>query len=136
MLICSCSAPPLCPVLPVAVATRTHTLQVFSAQQLAQWLAAAGEPDPQATAAQLLSYNIITPAAANRAEADRLAAKLAAAVKTASSGIHGAEEVPFALTCEAPEPESGEALNVQFWWQGPARPANEVRRVAGRPNQA
>ncbi|KAG2439584.1 hypothetical protein HXX76_004936 [Chlamydomonas incerta] len=104
----------------------SHTLQVFSAQQLAQWLAAAGEPDPHATAAQLLSFNIITPAAAGRAEADRLAARLAAAVLTASSGVQGAEELPLALTCEAPEPESGEALNVQFWWQGPARPANEV----------
>ncbi|KAG2432426.1 hypothetical protein HYH02_012997 [Chlamydomonas schloesseri] len=104
----------------------SRTLQVFSAQQLAQWLAAAGEANPHDTATQLLSFNIITPAAADRAEADRLAAKLAAAVRTAASGIHGADEVPLALTSEAPEPESGDALNVQFWWQGPARPANEV----------
>lgn len=42
-----------------------------------------------------------------------------------------AEKLLLTLPTEAPHPAAGEALNTAFWWYGQARPANEVRGLAG-----
>ncbi|GFR43319.1 hypothetical protein Agub_g4387 [Astrephomene gubernaculifera] len=102
----------------------SRTFRVFSLAQLRQWLAAeAADPDPPATAAQLLAANLITPAAADCTAAAAAATKVAAA---AGKGGLAEEGVLLALVSEAPRPAAGEALNTQYWWQGPARPASEV----------
>ncbi|EFJ53261.1 hypothetical protein VOLCADRAFT_115835 [Volvox carteri f. nagariensis] len=36
------------------------------------------------------------------------------------------QQVLLTLPTEVPQPPAGKALNTQFWWQGPARPPNEV----------
>ncbi|GLC71620.1 hypothetical protein PLESTF_001142000 [Pleodorina starrii] len=102
----------------------SRAFRVFSLRRLLDWLSAAGETtDPRVTATRLLAANVIAAATLERQEADRVAA---AVTRGSVAGGAADDDALLMLSTEAPAPKPGEALNVQFMWQGPARPANEV----------
>ncbi|GIL48823.1 hypothetical protein Vafri_5253 [Volvox africanus] len=106
----------------------SHVFRVFTMRQLRDWLSSSGEADPWVVAIKLLTANTVTPATLDRAEAEHIAAAL---VDTGAAARHhttgeSKETLLLTLATETPRPPAGEALNTQFWWQGPARPANEV----------
>ncbi|GIL75698.1 hypothetical protein Vretimale_15254 [Volvox reticuliferus] len=110
----------------------SRVFRVFTARQLLDWLSSAGEADPWITATELLAANAVTPATLDRAEAEHVAAAVADAGSGSGTSVpHHAvgerkEMLLLTLATETPRPPAGEALNTQFWWHGPARPANEV----------
>ncbi|GLI62777.1 hypothetical protein VaNZ11_005523 [Volvox africanus] len=106
----------------------SRVFRVFTTRQLLDWLSSSGEADPWVIAIELLAANAVTPATLDRAEAEHIAAALVdagAAVRHQPAG-ESKETLLLTLAIETPRPPAGEALNTQFWWQGPARPANEV----------
>ncbi|PNH06292.1 hypothetical protein TSOC_007355 [Tetrabaena socialis] len=97
--------------------------------QLLSWLTAAGEPDPRTTALQLLSANLVAPAAAAPAMWGAGAAGAGAgeaAARALGGAVDATDATALMLVAEAPPPAAGQALNGHFQWQGPARPASEV----------
>ncbi len=99
---------------------RDKTLRVFSGRDLLDWLGGAGEADPLAAARRLLAANRVATAAAE-------------AEPGAAAALAGAAEaLVLTLVAEAPPPAPGQPLNGHYVWQGPARPATEVRGSVGR----